>query len=172
MTGSSLAPIIIPFAVTPALFFWLFMVYYFDRHPGWRRHSAPGHDTPARTGPDSLLQADSSTRVLDHGAAGQDAAPGGRPSPLSSPPAGRSDERRPMARSDSRSGLALPVSPVQGGLIRHNATAVQADQQEWYANSQIANMRAGARRPHGTTGRCDDQLDSQAAGVRSLGLAG
>jgi hypothetical protein len=40
MTGSSLAPIIIPIVVTPALAIWLAMVYYAGRHPMWRARQA------------------------------------------------------------------------------------------------------------------------------------
>ena len=36
MSGSSLAPIIIPIVVVPVLAFWLIMVAYADRHPAWR----------------------------------------------------------------------------------------------------------------------------------------
>ncbi len=36
MSGSSLAPIIIPVVVVPVLAFWLIMVAYADRHPAWR----------------------------------------------------------------------------------------------------------------------------------------
>lgn len=53
MTGSALAPFVIPFAVTPALFFWLFMIYYADRHPGWHHREAPEHRAP-ETGPARL----------------------------------------------------------------------------------------------------------------------
>jgi hypothetical protein len=36
MTGSPLAPIIIPIVVTTALAIWLIMVYYAGSHPRWR----------------------------------------------------------------------------------------------------------------------------------------
>jgi len=36
MTGSSLAPIIIPVVVAPALAIWLAMCYYAGRHPRWK----------------------------------------------------------------------------------------------------------------------------------------
>jgi len=40
MTGSSLAPIIIPIVVTPALAIWLAMVYYAGRNPLWGARKA------------------------------------------------------------------------------------------------------------------------------------
>jgi hypothetical protein len=40
MTGSSLAPIMIPIVVMIALTGWLAMVYYANAHPGWKAHSA------------------------------------------------------------------------------------------------------------------------------------
>ncbi len=81
MSGSSLAPIIIPAVVVPVLAFWLIMVAYADRHPAWRtgaqasarqapgqrsseetrvptpaprplRPAAAGASQPARSGPD------------------------------------------------------------------------------------------------------------------------
>ena len=36
MTGSSLAPVVIPIVVAISLAAWIFMVYYADSHPGWR----------------------------------------------------------------------------------------------------------------------------------------
>lgn len=36
MSGSSLAPIVIPIAVAIGLAAWLIMVYHADRHPYWR----------------------------------------------------------------------------------------------------------------------------------------
>jgi hypothetical protein len=36
MTGSSLAPIVIPIVVAISLATWIFMVYYADSHPYWR----------------------------------------------------------------------------------------------------------------------------------------
>jgi hypothetical protein len=41
MTGSSLAPIVIPIVVTIALAVWLVMVFYAAARPGWKAHSAP-----------------------------------------------------------------------------------------------------------------------------------
>jgi len=57
MSGSALAPLIIPIVVVPALAIWLIMVYYADSHPWWRtrgqlpaqRDSEPG--TAALPGP-------------------------------------------------------------------------------------------------------------------------
>jgi hypothetical protein len=48
MTGSSLAPIIIPIVVTLSLAIWLIMVYYADGHPCWRRRDQARH--PRSTG--------------------------------------------------------------------------------------------------------------------------
>ena len=36
MTGSSLAPVVIPIVVAISLAAWIFMVFYADSHPGWR----------------------------------------------------------------------------------------------------------------------------------------
>ena len=38
MTGSSLAPLIIPIVVACALAVWLGMVFYADARPGWKAH--------------------------------------------------------------------------------------------------------------------------------------
>jgi len=38
MTGSSLAPIIIPIVVVPALAAWLGLIWYASAHPGWKAH--------------------------------------------------------------------------------------------------------------------------------------
>lgn len=43
MTGSSLAPIVIPIVVTISLAIWLIMVYYAARHPLWGNNPARGH---------------------------------------------------------------------------------------------------------------------------------
>jgi hypothetical protein len=40
MTGSALAPIIIPIVVVIALAWWLAMIFYADAHPGHVRHGA------------------------------------------------------------------------------------------------------------------------------------
>jgi hypothetical protein len=60
MTGSSLAPVIIPIVVSISLAAWLIMVYYAASHPGWKSarpssaaasqalaevSPAPGHET-------------------------------------------------------------------------------------------------------------------------------
>jgi hypothetical protein len=61
MTGSSLAPIVIPLVVTASLVIWLIMVYHAARHPQWgssqaraqatRRAGRPAPGRPrARTG--------------------------------------------------------------------------------------------------------------------------
>ena len=50
MSGSSLAPIIIPVVVVPVLAFWLIMVAYADRHPAWRKGGqASARQAPARS---------------------------------------------------------------------------------------------------------------------------
>ena len=46
MTGSALAPIVIPIVVTISLAIWLIMVYHAASHPQWgsrpgRRHAGP-----------------------------------------------------------------------------------------------------------------------------------
>ncbi len=48
MTGSSLAPIVIPIVVVISLAAWLFMVYYADSHPHWRGQATAPKQT--RTG--------------------------------------------------------------------------------------------------------------------------
>jgi hypothetical protein len=48
MTGSSLAPIIIPIVVSISLAAWLIMVYYAASHPGWKNaRPAPAEADPA-----------------------------------------------------------------------------------------------------------------------------
>jgi hypothetical protein len=49
MTGSGLAPLIIPIAGTLCLSAWLALVFYCDRRPHWARGQlAPGRDDPGR----------------------------------------------------------------------------------------------------------------------------
>ena len=49
MSGSSLAPIIIPVVVVPVLAFWLIIVAYADRHPAWRgRGQAAARPAPGQ----------------------------------------------------------------------------------------------------------------------------
>ncbi len=43
MTGSSLAPIIIPIVVTASLAAWLILVYHAASHPQWGSRRARGH---------------------------------------------------------------------------------------------------------------------------------
>jgi hypothetical protein len=44
VSGSSLAPVVIPIVVIPALAIWLIMVCYADSHPSWRgRAQLPDH---------------------------------------------------------------------------------------------------------------------------------
>lgn len=40
MTGSSMAPVIIPIVVASALAVWLGLVFYADARPGWKAHRA------------------------------------------------------------------------------------------------------------------------------------
>jgi hypothetical protein len=48
MTGSSLAPIIIPIVVSISLAAWLIMVYYAASHPEWKNaRPAPAEADPA-----------------------------------------------------------------------------------------------------------------------------
>jgi hypothetical protein len=54
MTGSALAPIIIPIVVVIALAAWLAMIFYADAHPGHIRHSAASG--PGTTGGDERGQ--------------------------------------------------------------------------------------------------------------------
>jgi hypothetical protein len=42
MTGSALAPVVIPIVVVVALAAWLAMVYYADAHPGYRTRRTVG----------------------------------------------------------------------------------------------------------------------------------
>ena len=52
MTGSSLAPVVIPIVVVILLAMWLFMVYYADSHPEpGVKSRTPG---PGRSGPAAL----------------------------------------------------------------------------------------------------------------------
>lgn len=54
MTGSSLAPIVIPIVVAISLAAWIFMVYYADSHPYWRGQATtpklPRSGAPAAAG--------------------------------------------------------------------------------------------------------------------------
>jgi hypothetical protein len=54
MTGSSLAPVIIPIVVSISLAAWLIIVYYAASHPEWESaRPAPGemHPAPGEVGP-------------------------------------------------------------------------------------------------------------------------
>lgn len=59
MTGSSLAPIVIPIVVTIALAVWLAMVYYAAARPEWKAHAAPSRPpvSGAEEHPDTRRQA-------------------------------------------------------------------------------------------------------------------
>ena len=46
MTGSALAPIVIPIVVTIGLAIWLIMVYHAASHPQWGSRPARGHAGP------------------------------------------------------------------------------------------------------------------------------
>src|SRR5579875_3092387 len=89
MTGSSLAPFIIPLAVTPALFIWLFMIYYADRHPDWRRRTRPGHGIPMGTGPAGPHRSGLSPDITARDPAGRGDVPG------TASPAGAGTPSRP-----------------------------------------------------------------------------
>jgi len=54
MTGSALAPIVIPIVVVIALAWWLAMIFYADAHPGHVRHGAASG--PATTAGDEHAQ--------------------------------------------------------------------------------------------------------------------
>jgi hypothetical protein len=60
MTGSSLAPIIIPIVAMIALAGWLAMVYYAEAHPGWKAHRAAS--TPVDTG--ATVRADGRKQIM------------------------------------------------------------------------------------------------------------
>ncbi len=53
MTGSALAPIVIPIVVTISLAIWLIMVYHAASHPQWGSRPARGH-----AGPQPAVRAD------------------------------------------------------------------------------------------------------------------
>jgi hypothetical protein len=42
MTGSSMAPIVIPIVVSFVLAVWIIIVFYAERHPLWKAHRSPG----------------------------------------------------------------------------------------------------------------------------------
>ena len=50
MTGSSLAPIVIPIVVTIALASWLAIVFYAAAHPGWKTHAASSRPAVTEAG--------------------------------------------------------------------------------------------------------------------------
>ena len=60
MTGSSLAPIVIPIVVTISLAVWLILVYHAASHPEWRRKAAHGQQNsrpvtlPGQRQPDAV----------------------------------------------------------------------------------------------------------------------
>jgi hypothetical protein len=102
MTGSSLAPVIIPIVVMIGLAIWLIMVFRADSHPGYRYHvpaaprQVPGQAMRAaarrqvpRTPARPLDKAAAGGRVPDLG--GHPGTGAGRPDPLapSHPGAGR-----------------------------------------------------------------------------------
>ena len=60
MTGSSLAPIIIPIVALIALSGWLAMVYYANAHPGWKAHHAA--PKPVSTG--TTVRADDRKQIV------------------------------------------------------------------------------------------------------------
>ena len=45
MTGSNLAPIVIPIVVMFSLGAWIALVFYADSHPRWRQRTAPAPKT-------------------------------------------------------------------------------------------------------------------------------
>jgi hypothetical protein len=59
MTGSSLAPIVVPIVVTIALAVWLAIVFYAAARPEWKAHSAPSRPRVPGAGehPDTRRQA-------------------------------------------------------------------------------------------------------------------
>ena len=50
MTGSSLAPVIVPIVAVLALFAWLGLVFYAAAHPEWKRHGVPAGSAGADSG--------------------------------------------------------------------------------------------------------------------------
>jgi hypothetical protein len=51
MTGSSLAPIVIPIVMLPVLAIWLTIVYYAANHPQNKRPGSARQRPPAASGP-------------------------------------------------------------------------------------------------------------------------
>ena len=58
MTGSALAPIVIPIVVTISLAIWLIMVYHAAGHPQWGSRPARGHAGPEPAAPADRRQPD------------------------------------------------------------------------------------------------------------------
>jgi hypothetical protein len=58
MTGSALAPIVIPIVVTISLAIWLIMVYHAAGHPQWGSRPARGHAGPKPAAPADPRQPD------------------------------------------------------------------------------------------------------------------
>jgi hypothetical protein len=106
MTGSSLAPVIIPIVVVISLAIWLIMVFRADSHPGYRHH-AP--DAP-RQNPRQTMRADARPQVPRTRARPLDkAAAGGHVPDLGAHPgtgAGRPD---PLAPSHNGAGRRVPA---------------------------------------------------------------
>jgi hypothetical protein len=72
MSGSSLAPIIIPVVVVPVLAFWLIMVAYADQHPAWRGGGqASARQAGGQRSSEEARDGPASPRTSDAPAAGQ-----------------------------------------------------------------------------------------------------
>lgn len=75
MTGSSLAPIVIPIVVACTLAVWLGLVFHADARPGWKAHRAAldgsAGDMRLVTGPDEskdgMTAAQGGPATADHG---------------------------------------------------------------------------------------------------------
>lgn len=106
MTGSSLAPVIIPIVVVLGLAIWLIMVFRADSHPGYRHHAPAA----PRQVPGQAMRADARPQVPRARARPLDqAAVGGRVPDLGGHPgtgAGRPD---PLAPSRPDAGRRVPA---------------------------------------------------------------
>ena len=67
MTGSALAPIVIPIVVTIGLAIWLIMVYHAAGHPQWGSRPARGHAGPQPAAPAERRQPDPSRTTTPRG---------------------------------------------------------------------------------------------------------
>jgi hypothetical protein len=81
MTGSSLAPFIVPIVAMISLAFLVGIVYYADSHPEWKRSGQePGHTTAGQASSPAVASPAGSGELTDEPGR-PDAVPGARRAP-------------------------------------------------------------------------------------------